>query len=244
MNRPFIGITCGTSALDKDAAQPQDRLNHAYSRAVYQAGGMPVLLPNLTEPDGPASLLDRLDGLLLSGGYDVDPVLFGEERLNDTVEVDGERDRVEMPLIRAAVERRTPLLAICRGIQALNVALGGTLWQDIPAQTPSLLHHRQMEPRHAATHAVAMDPQSRIAQIVGGARMEVNSFHHQAVKDLAQPLRVVARAEDGIIEAVEGVEGGFVLGVQFHPEEMTGVCEQARRIFRVFVEEAGRWVIG
>src|SRR5436309_398641 len=128
MRLPLIGITCGTGATD--GKPPQDRLNRAYSHAIALAGGAPVILPNLAE--GSESLLDRLDGILVSGGWDIDPNLYGQEILNDTLEIDEPRDRSELPIIREALRRDMPMLAICRGIQSLNVALGGTLYQDLP----------------------------------------------------------------------------------------------------------------
>lgn len=240
MTRPLIGITCGTSALDKSAKNPQDRLNLAYSRAVWEAGGAPVVLPNLEEEEARAALLARVDGLLLSGGYDVCPALYGEETLNETVEIDALRDRTELPLIREALHRDLPLFAICRGIQTLNVALDGTLYQDIPAQQPGPIRHSQSEPRPTPTHSVSIEAGSLFARLAGDTAMRVNSFHHQALRDVAAGLTVTAWAEDGIIEAVEDSRARFLLGVQFHPEEMVGGCEKARRLFRAFVEAAAR----
>lgn len=236
---PLIAITCGTNAQDAEAtaaSRTQDRLNATYSRAIMAAGGVPVILPNIGEAVA-EGLLECVDGLLLSGGLDIAPALFGEERLNETVEVDAPRDATELPLIRAAVERDLPVLAICRGIQSLNVALGGTLYQDIPAQIPSEVAHSQKEGRAVATHGIAVTPGSRLVEIVGEA-MQVNSFHHQALRRVADALRVTATAPDGVVEAVEGMGRRFVLGLQFHPEEMTGVSEQARGTFAAFVEAA------
>ncbi len=238
MTPPLIGITCGTSARDPHSTNPQDRLNHAYCRAISEAGGVPIILPNTGIEGAPSSILSRLDGLLLSGGYDVAPRVFGEETLNDTVEVDGLRDESELPMVRAAVEEGIPLLAICRGIQALNVALGGTLIQDIPAQFDTPIRHSQKEPRSEATHDIRITPGSKLESIVGERAMDVNSFHHQALKDVGEGLVVTARASDGIIEAVESPSAKFLVGVQFHPEEMVGGSEGARRIFAAFVDAA------
>src|SRR5258706_11042875 len=149
---PLIGITCGSSALDPEAKNPQDRLNFAYSLAVAGAGAAPVIVPNLNGLSAVETLLDRLDGLVLSGGYDVHPRFFDEATLNGSVEIDEPRDAAELLLIRAALERDIPILAICRGIQSLNVVLGGTLYQDIPSQIPSPIRHSQTEPRPTATH--------------------------------------------------------------------------------------------
>src|SRR5579862_5010702 len=239
MSRPLIGISCGTSALDQRAQTEQDRLNRAYSYALALAGATPVLLPNIVEPNQGNAILDRLNGLLLSGGYDVDPALYGESTLNDTVEVDSTRDHYELPLIRLAFTQDVPLFAICRGIQALNVALGGSLYQDIPAQMPAAGAHRQTAPRHEATHSIAVASGSRLAAIVGADEIDVNSFHHQALKGVATELEVVARASDGVVEAVESRSRRFCVGVQFHPEEMVADADgPARRLFSAFARAA------
>jgi putative glutamine amidotransferase len=234
---PLIGITCGTSSLDLHAKNPQDRLNTAYTRAVSLAGGAPVILPNRPDSSVIGAYLDRLDGLLLTGGFDVNPRLFGEKTLNGTVEIDHLRDDAELPLIRAALQRDLPIFAICRGIQTLNVCLGGTLYQDIPSQIPSHILHVQSEPRPTTTHSIEIESASRLADIVRARSMPVNSMHHQALKDVAPGLVVVARAEDGVVEAAEVAGKRFVLAVQFHPEEMVGNSEGARWLFAAFVEE-------
>lgn len=239
--RPLVGITCGTSALDAAAKTPQDRINRAYSVAVWQAGAVPVVLPVIEDEDAAEALLDPLDGLLVSGGYDVAPRLFGEETLNDTVEVDAPRDAGELPLLRAAIARDLPMLCICRGIQSLNVVLGGTLYQDLPSQLPSKIAHRQTEPRGVATHAIEIERGSRLSRIAGSTAMAVNSFHHQALKDVAPGLEVTARAADGVVEAVERAESRFLVAVQFHPEETAPVCPKSRSLFKALAEAATRF---
>ena len=232
--RPLIGIT-SSSARPGTGEAHHDRLNHAYSRSVWAAGGVPVVVANIEGEDHARELLTRLDGLLLSGGDDVDPSAYGEEPLNDTVSPDALRDASEFPLIRAAVHGRMPILAICRGIQSLNVALGGTLYQDLPAQRPSRIAHRQSAARHVATHDLTVERDSLLARVAGTDPFPVNSFHHQAVRDIAEGYRVVARAEDGIVEAIEDPEQRFALAVQFHPEEMFEVSARSRQLFEAFV---------
>jgi putative glutamine amidotransferase len=232
---PLIGITCGSSSLDPTATNPQDRLNCAYSHAVSMVGGAPVILPNLPDRATIYAYLDRLDGLLLSGGYDVCPRIFDEDILDETVEVDGPRDDAELPLIKAALERDIAIFAICRGIQSLNVCLGGTLYQDIPSQIPSGIRHSQREPRPETTHSIEIERGSRMAAIVGNVNINVNSMHHQALKDVGEGLEVVARAEDGVVEAAEMPGKRFVLAVQFHPEEMVGSSAGARGLFAALV---------
>ena len=243
--RPLIGITCGTEAFPNGTPDYRDRLNAAYSHAVWQAGGQPVTVPNLAGADR-LDLLQRLDGLLVSGGDDIHPSHYGEEVLNDTVDVDAPRDSSELPFLHHALESDLPLLCICRGLQSLNVVLGGTLWQDQPSQRPSQVIHKQTERRDVGTHPVRIESLSRLAQVVGDTSLTVNSFHHQAIRDLAPALRPVAFAEDGIVEAVELTGEGalkterFVIGVQFHPEEMVTVCPRQLRLFEAFVSASTR----
>jgi putative glutamine amidotransferase len=243
MKKPFIGVTSDTCAFDRHASQPQDRLNQSYSQALMQAGAVPVILPNLTEDaEMVTQTLARLDGLLLSGGWDISPTRYGESPLNETVKVDEKRDQAEFAFLYAALERGMPLLAICRGIQALNVARGGTLYQDIPTQIATPLQHQQTQPRYIPTHTVAVEPDSRLAQIVGATCIQTNSMHHQAVREIGEGLRVTARAEDGVIEALEVPQHRFVVAVQFHPEELALSSDNnesalaSRALFRAFIE--------
>lgn len=240
MKPPIIGITCGTSIHDRERERLQDRLNCAYSRAIAMAGGVPVILPNLDDPAYVDAILGRVDGVLLSGGADVDPARFGEQILNETVEVDPLRDSAELPLIERAVSRDMPILAICRGIQSLNIALGGSIYQDIPAQIPSNIEHKQTAPRHEASHEVEAAGGSLFERIVGAAPIRVNSFHHQALKEIAPRLAISARGPDGVVEAVEDRDARFLLAVQFHPEELVGWSEPCRALFRALVEASAR----
>ena len=233
--RPLIGITCGSSRLDKRAPIEQDRLNCAYSRAVLNAGGLPVIVPILADPKIALEILGRLDGLLLSGGPDIDPALYGHHQLNDSVEVDAERDAMEIPLAREAVNRDVPVLGICRGIQTLNVALGGTLLQDLPAQRPTNIQHRHTGNRKDRTHEIEEVPCSRLEASLGARRIIVNSLHHQAIDRVASDLRVTAMAPDGTVEGTEIPEARFIVAVQYHPEELIGGSAEARRLFASFV---------
>ncbi len=233
--RPVIGITCGSSRNDPRAKTEQDRLNCAYSRAVLEAGGIPVILPML-KGFNTVDYLERIDGLLLSGGADIDPALYGEMTRHDSVEVDSIRDRSEIPLAKAALERDMPVFGICRGIQTLNVALGGSLIQDLPAQRPGPIQHRQTGSRSDRTHGIDVTAGSKLAEIAGSGRFDVNSLHHQALRDVADSLYVSAFAPDGIVEGVEIPAARFVVAVQFHPEELTRESVEARRLFAAFVE--------
>jgi putative glutamine amidotransferase len=222
VQRPLIGITPDL-AHQEAAHGPTERLflNLDYAQAVWQAGGIPVVLPPIDEPE---AFLSSLNGLLLTGGGDIDPQQYGAATTHPlTYGVSETRDRFEIALIRAALERDLPVLAICRGIQVLNVALGGTLYQHLPDEIPNALNHRQHElgiPSGEVAHPVTIVPESLLARIIGTTELMVNSYHHQAVATLATPLRVVAVAPDGVIEAVELPGQSFVLAVQWHPERL------------------------
>jgi putative glutamine amidotransferase len=215
----------------------------AYLAAVRAAGGLPVVLAPLATPEEIAATLDAVDGLLFTGGRDVDPRHFGEAVLNETVELEPDRDAFELPLIRGALARDLPVLAVCRGCQVLNVALGGSLWQDLPAQRPSDLVHRQRAPRDAVTHAVHIRAGSLLAAVAGegvaDGILQANTFHHQAVRDVAGGLVAVGYAADGTVEAVEAPDHAFVLGVQWHPESLAPRRPEHHRLFQALVEAAG-----
>jgi putative glutamine amidotransferase len=239
MPQPLIGITCSTSALDPTAQNPQERLNTAYARAVWLGGGIPVLLPNLPPGEAGCAALGRLDGVLITGGVDVSPERYGQTAVNDTLEVDPRRDAAEFPVIAEALRRDLPILCICRGIQSLNVHLGGTLWQDLPSQRPTDIVHRQTEARSVATHTVRVEPGSLLAATAGSTEFGVNTFHHQSLDRLGRGLKVTASAPDGIIEAVELPGASFLLAVQWHPEEMVDNSPECARLFRALAAASG-----
>ena len=218
--RPMIGITCGDGM---DPGTEALSLPASYTRSVYRAGGLPVLIApprDEADPEEALQILDRIDGLLIPGGVDVASASYGEAPHPALGRVNPDLDALEVPLIQAALRRETPLLAICRGIQALNVAAGGTLYQDLPAQAPGAIQHRQAAPRWHASHTVTVGADSRLGRILGGEQAAVNSFHHQAVKKVAPGFVATAAAPDGIIEAIENPDLPFAVGVQWHPEGM------------------------
>lgn len=207
-----------------DQGRERVALNAAYAHGLIAAGLAPLVVPPLLDPAHAPDVLDAVAGLVLTGGEDVDPARYGEARHAKLEETDGARDLVELALYRAARERRLPILAICRGIQLVNVAEGGTLYQDLPSQHPSPVAHAG--PR--AQHALRVEAGSLLERAVGNPA-NVNSRHHQAVKALAVTLRAVAWAEDGVIEGVELPDAGtgWLLAVQWHPEDdvETGLFE-------------------
>ncbi len=241
--RPLIGIPASDAKVPAGAV-PVFRALQSYTNALAAAGAAPVVIPlGLSEVEL-WELLERLDGLCLAGGPDVAPEEYAQERHPALKEVDAERDRTELVLTRRALEGEMPLLGICRGVQTLNVAAGGSLWQDIPSQIPGAVKHDYNSPptpRDAITHAVSIVPGSCLAGAVGReGELGVNSFHHQAVQDVAPGYNVVAWGPDRVIEAIEAPGRRFVVGVQWHPEGTYGVDEPSRRLFHAFVEAARR----
>ena len=214
------------------------RLNSAYIRALESAGLVPLIVPPLSDEGAVREILARVDGVVLTGGEDVEPSLYGQDRVEQCGASNPGRDATEIALVRAARDLKRPVLAICRGPQLLNVALGGTLFQDIPSQVEGALEHNARDERASRIHPVAVEPGSRIAHAVQATALSVNSLHHQSVRGIAPALRVTAVAPDGVVEGIESVDDDWwVIGVQWHPEEMTDSPEQwDRGIFRAFAD--------
>jgi putative glutamine amidotransferase len=207
--------------------------------ALERAGLIPLIVPPLSSAEAAASVLDSVAGLVLTGGEDVDPARYGEKRHEKVVSVNAARDATEAALVEEARARGTPVLAICRGIQILNVALGGSLVQDIPTQCESTIDHDEEGARTSRSHEISIEPGSLIAKAVGTEHCSVNSFHHQSVKRVADGMRVTARSPDGIIEGIESTdEDWWAMGVQWHPEEMTESAEPwDRGLFKAFAKQ-------
>jgi putative glutamine amidotransferase len=215
-------------------------INDAYVRALESAGAVPLPLP-LMAPERLRPLYERCAALCLPGGADVDPRRYGEEpRVELGTEVHPEVDECELQLLRWALEDDLPVLAICRGMQLLNVAFGGSLWQDLAGQdVVPALHDRHDSQRALLVHDVDVEPGSRLANVVGAQRFTVNSLHHQGVRAVGAGLRVSARSPDGVIEGLELAGHRFVIGVQCHPEELSAEQPWAARLFSALVAEAG-----
>ncbi|HUF34865.1 MAG TPA: gamma-glutamyl-gamma-aminobutyrate hydrolase family protein [Gemmatimonadales bacterium] len=217
-------------------------INGAYVRSVLAAGGVPVIIPSLVGAAFAARALDGADGLLLTGGEDLDPAWYGASPSPFLNPPDRERDLFELAIFAAARQRELPILGICRGIQLVNVGLGGTLHQDLPTERPGLVDHHPAAARADRSHLVRLAPESRAAAAMGAPEVWVNSFHHQAVRDLAPALVATGWTEDGLVEAAETpAEAPWLLAVQWHPEEMyREPAAPERGLFRALVEEAGR----
>ena len=245
--RPVIGITTtNLKALPGIPAGVPDSwvMSQRFIFAPTMAGGVPWLIPLLEHEEDLRPIYERLDGILIPGGADVDPSMYGEARHEKCEVSDSPRDRVELQLIRWALEDGKPVLGICRGIQLINLAAGGTLYQDLGAQLAGSSKHDyfpgQGFARDQLTHDVVIEEGSKLASIYGAGRLRVNSMHHQAVKDLAPGLVTTAVAPDGVVEALESSDEQFVLGVQWHPESLTDRDPRMHRLLSGFVQAAAR----
>jgi putative glutamine amidotransferase len=242
--RPLIGVTTSEMRMPRrahplpegDPPQAEMALGIVYARAVELAGGLPVVLPPLEER-AIAPLVDRLAGVCLSGGPDLDPTGYGAEPHPHLGPVEPALDAFEVSVARRADARGIPVLGICRGCQALNVARGGTLHQHLPDVADGSIRHRQTESGRQATHGVRIQAGSQLARIVGAEDLDVNSFHHQAVDGVGRGLQAVAWAPDGVIEAIEGDGASLYLGVQWHVETLVHLPRHAA-LFDALVEAA------
>lgn len=231
---PFVIVTATTEVI-RDRSRV--RLNEAYTDALVAAGLVPVILPPMDAHVAVASLRD-VAGLVLTGGEDVEPALFGQRPHPKTGAPHRQRDAYEIALARAAFERRVPTLAICRGAQVMNVALGGSLVQDIPDELPSAIDHEAAGKRAERVHRVVVEPGTRLLRVIGERDIRTNSSHHQSIARVATDLKVSAVSEDGIVEGVEARDPAWwMLAVQWHPEELTKTDEDwDRRLFVGFAD--------
>ena len=237
---PLIGITPDTAAsqtgVSGNQGEPLLVLQERYARAIQDAGGVPLILPIGASGAALRRIADSVDGILVSGGnFDIHPRLYGEEPTEALGQLKEERTRFELELISLALERDLPLLGVCGGAQAINVVLGGSLYQDIARQIPAAAEHQQGALKDRGGHKIRIHDGTKLYQIVGQERLEVNTTHHQAVKKPGKGLIVNATAEDGVIEGIESQDHSFVLGVQWHPECLTERDVLQKKIFAAFV---------
>lgn len=242
--RPLIAVTT-TLAPSGARGLPHVLLGAAYVAAVEAAGGSAVLLTPAHDPASVARLLDATDGLLLTGGEDIDPTRYGEEPHPLCEAPNPARDALEFAALAGALQRRLPVLAICRGMQLLNVARGGTLFQDLATERPGSILHEQVQPINERSHDARVQHGTRLHAILGMDELRINSFHHQGVDRLAAPLQATVWAEDGLIEAVEDREHPWVIGVQWHPERGESATpgdrrDPDRRLLWAFVQACAR----
>lgn len=242
--RPVIGIATQTLPGVPGERQQCWLMGRSYIEELRKVGAVPWLIPLIpNDPDTLREIFDRLDGVFITGGVDVDPSRYGEVKTPLCGTTDSDRDAVEIALLQHALRRRLPVLAVCRGIQILNVACGGSLYQDVTAQVPAALKHDyfptpEQPSRKFLAHDVAVKRGSRLSQIMGDTVVPVNSMHHQAIKELASNLAATAHAPDGIIEGVEGLDDQYLVAVQWHPEELTETQPGMARLFSSFTDAA------
>lgn len=248
MNKPIIGVTPDFNAgnrKDMGGKEPTYFLRARYMKAIEDAGGIPIVLPLLSNKAGWRQVVSHVHGLLVTGsGSDLAPELYGERQRHKFARMSRERATMELGIAKAAYRADVPMLGICGGMQSINVALGGTLYQDIAAQLKTPIDHL---PSHSATrtsHSVQIAPGSLLRRIAGKARMDVNSSHHQSIKKVASNLAQTAVAPDGVIEAIEAPDRAFILGVQWHPEFLYERNPVERRLFTALVRAARTFADG
>lgn len=231
--KPLIGVTSSMEINEESSFVNSDNIT-----AITEAGGTPIILPNLVDEEAITQIASTIDGLYATGGYDIDPTLFGEEPHPNLGTIIPSRDMFESLLIKKMLEMGKPILAICRGCQILNIAIGGDMFQDIYSQTNrDLLQHKQKAPKGHGSHFVTVLEDSLLHRLTGVDKLKVNTMHHQANRKVIPPLQISGKASDGIIEAIESKEQPFVLGLQWHPEKMVASGDEASlRIFRGFIE--------
>jgi putative glutamine amidotransferase len=242
--QPLIGVTPDFNAGDRKewgGREPTYFLRGRYIRAIEDLGGIPIVLPLVADLGARRRLISHIDGLLLTGsGPDLAPELYGERQRYKFRVMSQRRATFELEMAQLARAADLPLLGICGGMQALNVAFGGSLYQDIDSQRPQPLQHRQTAPATRLSHSIKIAPNSVLRRIVGTGSMRVNSAHHQSVKDVAPSLQVSALAPDGIIEAIESPTRRFLLGIQWHPEFLFDRHDRHRRLFEALLDAARR----
>lgn len=234
---PLIGVTASRSEKKRDL--PRAQVNETYIQALLQTGGTPLIIPVGLSDEHLLSLCSLLDGFLLTGGADIDPSLFSGQPHAEVYGIDHARDRMEITLTRLCVQDNIPLLAICRGIQVMNVALGGTLYTHIADQLPNALRHDWYPgfARDRLSHRIKIEKNSQLHHILGNETLEVNSLHHQGVAEIAPGLLASASSPDQLVEALEVPGHPFAIGVQWHPEELTA-HPPMRALFNAFIQAA------
>lgn len=234
--KPLIGIMGNLLSIDNGAFLGNERVyaTDAYVDSIIRAGGAPVIIPPVLNKEALGSIVNQMDGILLSGGYDVDPLLYGEEPKQKLGFVHRVVDEATIEVIKIAYSKGKSIFGICKGAQVLNVAFGGTVYQDMSYIEGSYIKHEQNAPNFRGTHLVTIEKNSKLYKIVGGDIL-VNSYHHQAINDIADGFNVVAVASDGVIEAIEKDDENFVIAVQWHPEMMSKYDNTMQELFNSFV---------
>ncbi len=244
--RPVIGVPMQTLEEIPDELPRCWIMSQRYVRTLTASGAIPWLIPLLDDPEALREIYERVDGIFLPGGVDIDPGSYNEEKSDVCGRVDPDRDRTEIMLADWAMKDLKPILAVCRGAQLLSVAAGGTLYQDLGSEYPDAIKHDYWpkagtRTRQDLAHPVTVVPDTRLRQLLGSDTLLVNSMHHQGIKQLAPSLVANAFAPDGLIEGVESKDDNFVVGVQWHPEDLADLDPNMRRLFDAFIDAAGGW---
>lgn len=224
MNKPVIGVTLFRREKNKSNSE-YGTINCNYVKAVVDAGGLPLLIPIVNQPQDIKHYMDLIDGLLLSGGQDISPEFYNEKPIEELGEIDPTRDRWELKLFQEAYRKKLPLLGICRGMQLINVGLEGSLYQDIYSQYKNSLQHTSKKEESCAYHKILIETGSQLEEILCCLdSLYVNSYHHQAIKEIGDNLKIVAHSDEGVVEAIEAEDSDqrFLVGVQWHPEDLAG----------------------
>ena len=232
--KPIIGILANTKTTS--TANEEIHLNCSYINAIEKGGGIPIIIPISTDEDNIKSTIEKVDGLLIPGGVDVNPLYYNEEPQILLGEINGRLDEFNLIATKIALELNKPILGICRGAQVLNICLGGTIYQDISYTNKNFVKHSQNAKGNIKTHSVEI-VNSELLESILGKEIDVNSFHHQIVKDLVKNLKASAYSKDGIIEAIEKEDAKFVVGIQWHPELLVDNCDKMLNLFKTFVNK-------
>ena len=227
--RPFIGV------LAEIDSELNTKVRHTYIHAIEKTGGIPILFPLVDDDETIEHLVDICDGFFFTGGVDIDPRRYGEEASKNIGEIQEHRDELEFRVFQKVIKIAKPILAICRGAQLVNVALGGTLYQDIPSEVRTNILHKQIEPVFSPSHDVRILPNTPLYEVIKTEKMTANSFHHQAIKALGKGLEIMAVAQDGIIEAVYSPGSRYIRAYQWHPERLVDTDTQNRMIFEDYI---------
>lgn len=232
--KPIIGIT---TFLESKAKESYESVNYNYIKSVYLAGGIPVLIPIVEDEEIVNNYLKSIDGLILSGGEDVSPLMYGENPMEKVQLICAQRDKFEKELFLEALKSNIPVLGICRGLQVMNVALGGTLYQDINTQIENSLGHYQKDtPANNLYHQIKIDDESILFDIFDEKKISINSFHHQSIKKIGNGLEEIAWSVDGVVEGIEHISKDFALGVQWHPEDLAVKYPEFLNLFKALVQ--------
>lgn len=235
--KPLIGILSNITSHNEDKILGIERIftSKTYVNAVEKSGGVPLIIPVNTDKENIKRQIQVVDGVIISGGVDVNPILYNEEPIKELGYINPDIDEFDIIAIKTAIELNKPILGICRGLQVINVSLGGSLYQDI-SYANSFVKHFQDTKSYIATHQIEIDKDSILYEVLG-EKAFVNSYHHQSIKDLGEGLEIIAYSKDGIVEAVQSNSSNFILGVQWHPEMMADYDKKMMDLFKLFINK-------